>query len=312
MLFLSPKSLGNFGKTMPKSASETPPDLPKLAKRDRFASKRDYGRVAIVGGASGMPGAPALAGLAALRSGTGLVELLVPETVTAITASYDPCLMTYGLPADSSGTFSLRAADALLERLAKASTVAVGPGLGRSEATVALVNTLWHELTQPTVFDADALWALAQSDFKTLSHHAGIRILTPHAGEMLRLLGHSSTKQYERNWLEQKAQDMAEVTRSLIVLKGHSTLITDGAIKKHNETGNPGMATGGTGDVLTGIIAALLSQNFPPFDASRLGVWVHGRSGDLASRYLGEISMTARDLVLYLPQTFQAVIQSQS
>lgn len=312
MLFLSPKILWNFGKTMTKSASEIPPDLPKLAKRDRFTSKRDYGRVTIVGGASGMAGAPALAGMAALRSGAGLVELLVPETVAAVTASYEPCMMTYGLPADPSGTLSSNAEGLLLDRLAKATTVAVGPGLGRSEATISIVNNLWHDLPQPTIFDADALWALAQLDSKKLSHHAGIRILTPHAGEMLQLLGHSSTKTYERNWLKQKARDTAAFTRSLIVLKGHSTLITDGAIQKHNENGNPGMATGGTGDVLTGIIGALLGQGLSPFEASRLGVWVHGRSGDFASQYLGEISITARDLVFYLPQTFQAIIQSQS
>jgi ADP-dependent NAD(P)H-hydrate dehydratase len=163
----------------------------------------------------------------------------------------------------------------------------------------ALVRELWHDLPQPAVFDADALFALAALDAARLASHAGPRILTPHAGEMLRLLGAdpADSRARDRAWLEARATDMARGIDAVIVLKGPATFIVDGSRLAHNETGNPGMATGGTGDVLTGVIAALLAQGLAPFDAARLATWVHGRAGDLAAHDLGEISMTARDLL---------------
>ena len=288
------------------ATSEFPADLPRLPPRDSDSSKRDYGRVVIVGGAPGMAGAPALAAMAALKSGAGLVEVLVPEAVATITAGFDTCMMTRSLANAADGTLGDTAAPLLFERLAACTVAAVGPGMGRSAGVATIVRRLWRDLPQPTVFDADALWALAQMGPAKRGQHAGPRVLTPHAGEMLRLLGHdpASLRSGDRVWLEAMAVEMAAMIDAIVVLKGPATLVTDGTRQAHTETGNPGMATGGTGDVLTGVIAALLAQGLSPFDAARLGAWVHGRAGDLAAADLGEISMTARDLLERLPTAF--------
>jgi ADP-dependent NAD(P)H-hydrate dehydratase len=292
---------------MPAAAQAVPSDLPQLASRGRETSKHDYGRVVIVGGATGMAGAPALAGMAAAKSGAGLVEVLVPDAVVTITAGFDPCLMTRGLPSGPDGTFATTAEPLLEERLATATVVAIGPGMGRSAAVAAIVAALWRDLPQPAVFDADALWAIAQMAPVKRAHHAGPRVLTPHVGEMLRLLGHdpSSPRSCDRAWLEAAAVEMAAAIDAIVVLKGPGTLVTDGTRSARNETGNPGMATGGTGDVLTGMIAALLGQGLSPFDAARLAAWIHGRAGDIAAAEIGEISMTARDLLERLPAAFR-------
>lgn len=276
-----------------------PTDLPRLANRRPDTSKRDYGRVAVVGGAAGMAGAPALTAMAALKSGAGLVELLVPASVVAIAAGFDPCVMTCGLPARDEGTFASDAVAGIVARVARADAVAVGPGIGRSDAVRAIVAELWRSLPQPAVFDADALFALATLDRSALATHAGPRVLTPHAGEMARLLGADpgGPLAADRTRLEREAAAVATAADVVIVLKGPGSLVVDRSRRSRNETGNPGMATAGTGDVLTGVVAALLAQGLAPFDAARLATWVHGRAGDLAAADLGEVSMTARDLL---------------
>ena len=287
-----------------------PADLPRLPSRRSNTSKYDYGRVVVVGGAAGMAGAPALSSMAALRSGAGLVEAIVPEQVVAIAASFDPCVMVRGLADRADGTFASDALEEIESRARHADAVAVGPGLGRSDAVVQIVSHLWHHLPQPVIFDADALWALASIDRGTLARHAGPRMLTPHAGEMLRLLGdsRSSALAGDRALLEREAATLAEAIDAVIVLKGPATLIVDRTQRAHNDTGNPGMATAGTGDVLTGVTAALVAQRLSPFDAARLAAWVHGRAGDLAAESLGEISMTARDLLDRLHVAFREVL----
>lgn len=255
--------------------------------------------MAVVGGSSGMAGAPALAAMAALKSGAGLVEAIVPEAIVGVAASFEPCVMTHGLPGGAEGTFAAESLTPIRDRLAGATAVAIGPGLGRSPAITALVRDLWRSLPQPAVFDADALHALAQGDLVSQAGHAGPRIITPHAGEFLRLLHRdpSAAEGRDRGWLEDRAAEMAQTLHAVVVLKGPATLVVDPVRRARNETGNPGMATAGTGDVLTGVIAAILAQGLGPFDAARLGVWVHGRAGDVAADDLGEISMTARDLL---------------
>jgi NAD(P)H-hydrate epimerase len=284
-----------------------PADLPRLTSRSRDTSKRDYGRVVVVGGAAGMAGAPALAAMAALKSGAGLVEALVPEQVAVIAAGFDPCVMTRGLPGRIHGTFATAALEEIAASAQRADAVAVGPGLGRSDAIVQIVSYLWHHLPQPAVFDADALWVLAHSDRGSLAGHAGPRILTPHAGEMCRLLSvdPSSAAAGDRAMLEREAAALAQAIDAVIVLKGPATLIVDRTRQTHNVTGNPGMATAGTGDVLTGIIAAILAQQLAPFDAAHLAAWVHGRAGDHAAESLGQISMTAHDLLERLHMAFR-------
>jgi NAD(P)H-hydrate epimerase len=286
----------------------TPPrDLVRLPPRDAASSKRDHGRVAVAGGAAGMAGAPALAAMAALRSGAGLVELLVPESIVAIAASFDPCVMTRGLPADADG-FAAAAADGLAARLAAADAAVVGPGIGRTAAARGIVVRLWRELAAPTVFDADALWSLATADAAVLRDHAGPRVLTPHAGELARLLGRdpAAVTAADRPALEEAAATLAAEIDAVIVCKGAGTLVVAPHRQARNDTGNPGMATAGTGDVLAGVIAALLGQGLDAFDAARLGAWVHGRAGDAAAADLGEVSMTARDLLDRLHVGFRA------
>lgn len=283
-----------------------PADLPRLPPRGRDTSKRDYGRTVVVGGSPGMAGAPALTAIAALKSGAGLVEAVVPDAIASVTAGFDPCVMTRGLPSAADGTFSAAALPALRDRLAMADAVALGPGLGRSDSLTTLVGELWRDLPQPMVVDADALFALAHLDASSCSTHAGPRILTPHAGEMLRLLGvdPSSDRGRDRTWLEARAAELARSIDAVIVLKGPATLVVDRTREFHNDTGNPGMATGGTGDVLTGMIAALLAQGLAPFDAARLAAWLHGLAGDFAARDRGEISLTARDVLDRVPEAF--------
>ena len=307
---------------MPSASSlplPPPNDLPRLAVRQRDSSKRDYGRVLVVGGATGMAGAPALAAMAALRSGAGLVDLAAPEGVATIAAGFDPCVMTHSLPARADGTFAHDALEPIAALARRADALAVGPGLGRSEATEGIVGRLWREFPGPAVFDADALWWLARLDPEALATHAGPRVLTPHAGEMRRFLadGSATGASPATRLLEEAARSLAVECGLVILLKGPDTLITDGSRQARNTTGNPGMASGGSGDVLTGILAALFCQpqagpgaphRFDPFDAARVAAWVHGRAGDLAAADLGELSLTARDLITWLPRAFPAIV----
>jgi len=289
--------------------TEPPPeDLVRLPPRDPQASKRDHGRVVVVGGAPGMAGAPALAAMAALKSGAGLVELLVPDSVAAIAAAFDPCVMTRGLPAEAEGGFAAAAEDTLVARLTAADAGVLGPGIGRTAAVRDIVRRLWRDVSAPVVFDADALWALSPADRGLLRDHAGPRVLTPHAGELARLLGRdpAAVTDADRPALEEAAATLAAEIDAVVVFKGAGTLVVAPGRQARNDTGNPGMATAGTGDVLAGVIAAILGQGLAPLDAARLGVWVHGRAGDAAAADLGEISMTARDLLDRLHVGFRA------
>ena len=281
------------------SCHQIPEGLPKLLVRVRESSKFDYGRVVLVVGSRGMAGAAALSSMAALRAGAGLVEAVVPESIQATVAGFDPCIMTHAFPEDAAGRFSLSALSAIQARCQKADVVALGPGLGRSDDLLKIVHDLWQTLPMPVVFDADALWALSQDAEWREIQHVGARVLTPHTGELTRLLGHipSRDKMQERNKLEAAAIRLAGETESVVVFKGPDSLITDGTMSIRNETGNPGMATAGTGDVLTGVLAALLAQQLSTFDATRLAVWIHGAAGDEAAERKGECSLTSSDLL---------------
>lgn len=274
-----------------------PDDLPVLPPRRRDASKHDHGRVVVVGGASGMAGAPALSAMAALRAGAGLVELVVPESILSIAASFDPCVMTAGLSAGACGTFDAAARSAIVPRVERATALAVGPGIGRAPDVCALVGDIWHDAPCPVVVDADGLWALAHVPRDAWRRHRGPRIVTPHAGEMARLAGHDGGRSADRVLLERAARDLASDADVVVVLKGTGSLVVDAHGEARNETGNPGLATAGTGDVLTGVVAAFLAQGLAPFAAARLAAWVHGRAGDEAAAALGERSLTARDVI---------------
>ncbi len=276
-------------------------DLPRLPARKAESHKGDFGHTLIVGGSRGMAGAVAMAGVAALRSGAGLVRLAVPEVCQDIVAAIEPSYMTAGLPADEAGRFASEALGDVLSLAVEATAMAVGPGMGRSPELDALVGRLYCELAIPVVFDADALNALAEAP-DVLAKPGGPRIITPHPGEFARLVGGKVSSVEERC---EQAVELAARCGIVVVLKGHETLVTDGEAQSLNATGNPGMATGGSGDVLTGVITALVCQGLAPLDAARLGVYVHGLAGDLAAAELGQVSLMGSDLLQYLPMAFQ-------
>jgi len=253
-----------------------------------------------------MAGAIALAGMSCLRSGAGLVKLAVPECVLNCVAGFEPAYMTVPLACDSAGRLVIKALDQLQPLLEAATCIAVGPGLSRSDELTQLVRRLYTTVSRPMVIDADGLNALATSD-KGLAGAAGPRILTPHPGEFARLAKMPADQKPSRDEQQAAAFQLASEHKLTIVLKGHRTYITDGTREAFNTTGNPGMATGGTGDVLTGIITALVCQGLSPFDAAVLSAHVHGLAGDLAAATLGEVSLIATDLVHHLPQAFRAL-----
>lgn len=276
-------------------------DLPRIPARSPDSHKGDFGRALLIGGSRGMTGAITLAGMATLRGGAGLVKLAVPAGSQAIVAVYEPSYMTVGLPEDAGGRISGSARETIVQWAKGATVVAIGPGLGRSDELNELVQWLYGNLTQPMVIDADALNALSAKP-QVLTQPAGARILTPHPGEFARLVETTGLDLAQRH---QKALDLAATSSAVVVLKGHRTFITDGRHSAINTTGNPGMATGGTGDVLTGLTTALVCQQLSPFDAARTAVYLHGLAGDMAATELGEISLIARDLINYLPQAFK-------
>jgi ADP-dependent NAD(P)H-hydrate dehydratase len=277
-------------------------ELPRLTPRPADSNKGNYGRVLVVAGSRGMSGAAVLCGSAALRGGAGLVTVAVPEEILPIVAAGNPCYLTASLPQDNEGKFS-DLAEKRIHELAKLNTVvALGPGVGRSAVLNQLIPNLIRTLEIPIVLDADGLNAL-QGQADRLNDHAAPVILTPHPGEFARLLGCDvPTVQARRQEL---AVQFAEKHNLVLVLKGHGTVVTDGRLVYQNRTGNPGMATGGTGDVLTGLIAALLGQGLEPFAAAQLGVYLHGLAGDLAQEDFGQVSLIASDLLTYLPQAFR-------
>jgi ADP-dependent NAD(P)H-hydrate dehydratase len=286
-------------RARPKTAEQTP--LPQLPERAVDAHKGHFGLALLVGGSRGMAGAMGLAGMAALRGGAGLVRLAVPDVCLDTIAGFEPSYMTSPLPSDPAGRIAFRARRRIVELAEAATVVACGPGMGRSLGLDALVSSLYANLPQPMVVDADGLNALAARP-DILPKPGGPRILTPHPGEFARLLG---TDRVSPNKREAEAVKLAARLGVVIVVKGHQTCITESKKRSINTTGNPGMATGGSGDVLTGLITALACQGLSPFDAARLGVYLHGLAGDLAAAELGQQSLIASDLVRFLPQAFR-------
>jgi NAD(P)H-hydrate epimerase len=274
--------------------------VPKLPPRPADAHKGLFGRVLVVAGSRGMSGAAVLCATGALRGGAGLVQVAVPGEVLPIVAGGNPCYMTAAFPQDLRGRFAAAAIDELIALATSwADVVAIGPGLGQSEATPALLSGMLDRVEQTLVIDADGLNALARLPAETWRGHRAKVILTPHPGEFSRLADKPADEVRTRR-ADLAAEYAAEQSVTL-VLKGNGTLVTDGRRMYRNTTGNPGMATGGTGDVLTGLIAALVGQRLQPFEAAVLGVWAHGRSGDLAAAQLGQTALIATDLLAHLP-----------
>jgi len=274
-------------------------EIAQLPERAIDGHKGDAGRVVVIGGSCDevlMVGAPAMAASAAFRMGSGLVQMFVPESLRRPVAILSPCSTVRTLPVD---------ADRLVEAIHdyRADAVAIGPGLGQSLEPSVLVQLL-QRFTGPIVVDADGLNLLAKTEpFDVPIPHR--IVLTPHVGELQRLLqARSVQRDTPRDAASRRAAACAlvEAYGFTVVFKGHGTVVTNGDRMYINETGNVGLATGGTGDILTGVIAALLGEGMSPLEASILGVYLHGLAGDFAAEELGKRSMTAMDLVDYLPE----------
>lgn len=270
-----------------------------LPPRAPNAHKGDAGRVFLLAGSVGLSGAAALCTMGALRIGAGLVTLGIP------TSLHDPMVeklteaMLKVLPETKQGSLSLGGLPEIASTIDTMDAVAIGPGLSQQPQTKELVRQLLPRIARPLVLDADGLNALAE-DVELLKKLPLPIILTPHPGEMGRLVRLSAEDvQQDRKRI---ATEFAKKYRVILVLKGHATVVAsfDGTVYV-NDTGNPGMASGGCGDVLTGMIVGLLGQKLSLFDAARLGVYLHGLSGDLAAKDRGEIGLLASDLIDRIP-----------
>jgi len=270
-------------------------EVPRIPRLDRGVHKGDRGRVLLVAGSIGMSGAARLAGWGALRGGAGLVTIATPDVAQRIVALDLPCAMTVPLPSRNGALAAtgVKTARAVAEGM---DAIGVGPGITRDVAP--FLRRFLKELAPPIVLDADALNLIAEQPDILAAHHAP-RVLTPHPGEAARLLGKKIPSDMKGRLYA--AEQLADKFHSVIVLKGAGTVVTDGDRYYINRTGNPGMACGGSGDVLTGLIAARLAWKMDPLDAAMQAVHVHGRAGDLAAAAMGEASMIATDLVANIP-----------
>jgi NAD(P)H-hydrate epimerase len=278
-----------------------------LPPRPRAAHKNDFGHVLVIGGSRGLMGAPRLAAAGALRAGAGLATMAVPDSLEVVAAVGGPWeAMTLPLP-DRRGALTPRAAEparAFLRRR-RATSVVLGPGLSMAPSAARFVEKFLAVVDVPVVLDADGLNAVAAGAWPARRPPL---VLTPHAGEMARLLG-VTTAVVEKD-RRGAARAAARRFGAVVVLKGWGTVVTDGKVDFVAGVGNPGLATGGTGDVLAGVIGALIGQARGPAPAETLrraavlGVWLHGRAGDRAARARGEISLVAGDVVDALPAAF--------
>jgi NAD(P)H-hydrate epimerase len=276
--------------------------IPKLKPRAVDAHKGDFGKVCIIAGSIGMSGAAALAGRSALRAGAGLVRVATPKSVLPIVASIEPSFTTITLPEDSLGRISAKAINPILEAVSENDVVAFGPGVGISGELRSVLETLLEQNQLRIVIDADGLNNLAGIKDWPIKRKANL-ILTPHPGEMKRLWSALFREPLPPDRQKQAAQ-LAQQTKTIVALKGAGTVVTDGEKIYINKTGNPGMATPGSGDVLTGVIAALAGQGLSDFDAAVLGVYIHGLAGDIAAENFGQVSLMTTDIIQALADAF--------
>ena len=273
--------------------------------RPRDAHKGTYGHLLVVAGSLGKTGAAALAAAAALRSGVGLVTVATPTSQQPVVASLVREAMTEPLPETGARTLGLKAREVVAELAARRDAVALGPGIGLDDETRAAARALVQELPKPMAVDADGLSALA-GHLDAVRAAPAARALTPHPGEMARLLA-GSVQDVQRDRLA-TVRDFAARQRVHVVLKGALSVIGDPEGRVFvNPTGNPGMASGGTGDVLTGILGAFLARGLAPGVALQAAVYLHGLAGDLAAERVGEESLIAGDVIAALPDAFRSL-----
>ncbi len=281
-------------------------EAPGLPRRAETTHKTQVGRVAIIAGSRGMSGAACLAGLGALRGGAGLVRVLTPASVQPIVAAGDPCLMTVPLPETDAGQIAREAWPLIAQGwLGWTDVVALGPGLGQGDGVVEVIRNVLPAFEGPLVVDADGLNNIAGAGPEVWSaRKSRLTVLTPHPGELNRLLSGAGLNKLTADGDDARlaaAHAYARASQATIVLKGHRTVVCTPTQAYVNTTGNPGMATGGMGDVLTGFIAALLGQGLSAFDAARLGVHCHGLAADQCAKQIGPVGYLARDVAEALP-----------
>lgn len=268
--------------------------LALLPERKTDAHKGDFGRILLLCGSVGYTGAAALAAMGALRCGAGLVYLGVPESIYAIEAVKLTEAMVFPLP-EQDGKLSEAALPEVLRRLPQMDALVMGPGLGQSFGVQAVVRSVLENAECPVVLDADGINMIAQhKDILRERHHS--TILTPHPGEFLRICPGAGEDRIA------EATAFAREYGCILLLKGHETVITDGETVYVNPTGNPGMATGGSGDVLSGMIGGLLGQKIPDLEAAACAAWLHGRAGDICAENLGMYGMLPSDMLQVLPR----------
>jgi NAD(P)H-hydrate epimerase len=277
----------------------------KIPKRRPDTNKGDYGHILIIAGAPGFTGAAALCSQAVLLCGSGLATLGIAKGLNVILARKLTEVMTKPLPETAAGTLGAGAFAPIMEFSRKTDCVAIGPGLSRNKSTEALVRKILVSLERPVVLDADGINAI-EGNPGILKRAKTFVTVTPHPGEMSRLTG-IPAEDISCN-KEKVAKSFANKYNVVCVLKGHRSVVArpDGKIFV-NTTGNPGMAKGGTGDVLTGMIASFIGQGIMPFEAAALGVYLHGLAGDLAAKEKGEVSMLASDLLGKIPEAIKAL-----
>lgn len=265
-----------------------------LPDRKESSHKGDYGRLLLLCGSRGYTGAAALAAMGALRTGAGLVYLGVPESIYAIEAVKLNEAIVFPLP-EREGKLSKEAIPLILEKLPVMDAVLIGPGLGQSKDTYEVTKAVLENAKCPVVLDADSINLIA-SHKDILRERTGITVLTPHPGEFARLGGEPNGDRTKQ------AKSIASDLGCIMVLKGNGTVITNGTDTYLNPTGNPGMAVGGSGDVLAGMITALIGQDIDPLEASACAVWLHGKAGDLCATELGQYGMLPTDMLGVLPR----------
>ena len=277
-----------------------------LSRRNKNVHKNTFGHVLILAGSRNMLGAAALCGLSAMRSGAGLVTVGIPKGLNnTLHKKLSPVIMTLPLPETSKQTLSFDSYKQLKTKIKNYDCIALGPGLSQNRSTQKLILKTIETSPKPLVIDADALNAL-EKHMKSLTKTSTPKILTPHPGEMSRITGiKKSTIEYSRKKISQEFSQKYSCT---LVLKGHKTVVASPDGKTYiNKTGNPGMATAGAGDVLTGIIAAFLAQGLEAFKAAKLAVYIHGKAADLAAKKLTRLSMIATDIIENIPSAVAQV-----
>jgi len=265
-----------------------------LPDRDPYTHKGNYGRILLLCGSRGYTGAAALAAMGALRCGAGLVYLGVPESIYAIEAAKLTEPVIFPLP-DIDGMYAETASELVARKLCNMDAVLVGPGMGISPGTSSVLKTVLSEFPGTVVLDADGINLLPEH-IDILRGRTGSTVITPHDGEFRRVGGVITSDRVE------SARQFTEQTNTILLLKGHRTVITDGKECYINTTGNPGMAVGGSGDVLAGMITGLIGQGIPPLEAAACGAWLHGAAGDICAEEMGQYGMLPSDMLQVLPR----------